>query len=74
MGLFTPIAEDALFLLHSDPEEPLGTYSDHPFQLDDISWPTVMHYYQAMKFTDVNRVKKIQQAPTVKRAMMISGV
>lgn len=68
MGIFPEIDEDALFLSRSDASEPLGTFSKHSFDLDDTQWPSVEHYFQAMKFEDADYREKIRQAPHPKKA------
>lgn len=50
MSLFTGVAENALLINRLDPNEILGTCSDHSFILDEQEWSSVEHYYQAMKY------------------------
>ncbi len=38
------------YVSRSDPLNPLSSYSKHEFELDGYLWPSVEHYYQAMKF------------------------
>ncbi|WP_417226944.1 NADAR family protein [Amphritea sp.] len=47
-----------------DPNNPLASYSKHTFELDGYEWPSVEHYYQAMKFGDAEYAKQIRQAAT----------
>lgn len=51
-----------LHLSRTDKDEVLSTHSHHPFQLDGFTWPTVEHYFQAMKFEDKAYQTKISQA------------
>lgn len=48
--LFPDLEEGAIYLRRNDPQEPLGSFSKHSFKLEDVIWPSVEHYYQAMKF------------------------
>lgn len=50
MSIFKGVAENALLLNRLDPNEMLGTCSDYGFELEGLYWPTVEHYYQAMKY------------------------
>jgi ribA/ribD-fused uncharacterized protein len=49
---FSKTKAEPLYLARSDDSHNLSSYSPHPFYLDDTDWPTVEHYYQAMKFED----------------------
>jgi ribA/ribD-fused uncharacterized protein len=61
--------EKKLFTLtRTDPEHPLASYAKYSFELDGHEWPSVEHYYQAMKFADMDYVEQIRQAPTPKDA------
>ena len=48
--------------------EGFGSYADYPFKLDDKEWPTVEHYFQAMKFEDEALQEKIRQADSAEKA------
>lgn len=53
----------ARYFSRADVNESLGTYSPHGFFLDDKDWPSVEHYFQAMKCPDDERYQeKIRQA------------
>jgi len=62
MGLFPDLDADNLYLSRSDVNEELGTFSRHGFFLEDREWPSVEHYYQAMKFENESDREKIRQA------------
>tara|TARA_R110001592_G_scaffold1664_2_gene9696 strand:+ start:3686 stop:4156 length:471 start_codon:yes stop_codon:yes gene_type:complete len=61
--LFDEKEKKLLTLTRDDPNNPLASYSKHAFVLDDFEWPSVEHYYQAMKFDDAEYREKIRQAP-----------
>lgn len=67
-GIFPEEDETSIYIARSDREEPLGTHSLHPFSLDEFEWPSVEHYFQAMKFEDKNYRARISQAPTPEKA------
>jgi|GEM_PF-685347 len=50
MTLFSGVPTDAILINRLDPNEILGTCSEHGFQLEDLYWPSVEHYYQAAKY------------------------
>jgi ribA/ribD-fused uncharacterized protein len=52
-----------LTLSRLDPTHPLAAYSRHSFELDGAEWPSVEHYYQAMKFEDAAYREQIRTAP-----------
>ncbi len=52
-----------LTLSRIDPTHPLASYSKHAFELDGYEWPSVEHYYQAMKFGDAEYREQIRQTP-----------
>jgi len=68
MALFPQLDEDAIYLSRTDVNEKLSTYSRHAFFLDDKDWPSVAHYFHAMKFEDPDYQEKIRQAPHPKKA------
>ena len=51
-----------------DVNDPLSAWSNHAFELDGAEWPSVEHYYQAMKFEDADYREQIRQAPDAKTA------
>ncbi len=67
-GLFSEEDLETYYFSRSDSEEPLGTHTPQAFFLDDQEWPTVEHYYQAMKFDTPRLQDKIRQAPNAQRA------
>lgn len=60
--LFEPDKTEKLTLSRFDPTHPLSAYSKHGFELDGLEWPSVEHYYQAMKFSDETYREKIRSA------------
>mgnify|MGYP003683274713 CR=1 FL=1 len=67
-GLFAEEDQESRYFSRSDSDEPLGTHSPQTFFLDDRDWPSVEHYYQAMKFDDTAVQEKIRQAATPQKA------
>ena len=49
-------------LSRKDPDHLLYAYASAPFTLDGCEWPSVEHYYQAMKFDDPEYREEIRQA------------
>jgi ribA/ribD-fused uncharacterized protein len=61
--------EKKLFTLtRTDPDNPLASYAQYPFELEGCEWPSVEHYYQAMKFGDAEYREQIRLAPSPKEA------
>ena len=54
---------DAIYLSRTDANEPLSSYSRHGFSLDGAEWPSVEHYFQAMKFEAGDHRETIRGAP-----------
>ncbi|MBQ0758426.1 MAG: ribA/ribD-fused uncharacterized protein [Zhongshania sp.] len=52
-----------LTLTRDDANHPLASYSKLAFELDGFEWPSVEHYYQAMKFDDAEYREQIRNAP-----------
>jgi ribA/ribD-fused uncharacterized protein len=46
----------------------LSNFSPHGFELDDLYWPAVKHYFQAMKFPDDPIQEKIRRVSSPKEA------
>lgn len=68
MGIFSNNDDSTIYLSRSDSSEPLSSYSDHGFELEDLYWPTLEHYYQAMKFADPDYRQEIRLCETAKLA------
>ncbi len=66
MALFPRIPDDALFLNRDDPHNPLAAWSRH------ASWPSVEHYFQAMKFRDPELRERIRNASHPREAQRIA--
>lgn len=52
MGLFSVSDANTVYISRYDENDLFGSYSDHGFDLENRHWPTVEHYYEAMKFSD----------------------
>ncbi|MEQ8428180.1 MAG: NADAR family protein [Gammaproteobacteria bacterium] len=68
MALFNSPDDTTIFLSRSDSTEPLSSYSPHGFELEGQYWPTLEHYYQAMKFSDPGYQQEIRLCETPARA------
>lgn len=60
---FDHVEKELLTLTRDDASHLLAAYSKHAFELDGFEWPSVEHYYQAMKFDDPEYREQIRQAP-----------
>ncbi len=61
-------SEDAILLSRLDPDELLGTVSNHPIQLEDRVWPTLEHYIQAMQFDSESKQESIRLLASAEQA------
>ncbi len=61
--MFASDETEKLTLSRLDPAHPLASCSRHSFELDGATWPSVEHYYQAMKFEDASYREQIRNAP-----------
>lgn len=66
--------QQSLYFARSDINQLLGTFSAHAFMLEDKEWPTVEHYFQAMKFEAGNHQNKIILASSPKKARKLGRV
>lgn len=67
-GLFAEEDQNSLYFSRSNVEEALGTFTPRSFFLDEKEWPSVEHYYQAMKFEREEDQEKIRLASTPQKA------
>jgi ribA/ribD-fused uncharacterized protein len=63
MMFFDRKEKKLLTLTRNDSNHLLASYSKHAFELDGFEWPSVEHYYQAMKYGDAQYREQIRQAP-----------
>ncbi len=68
LGLFPQLDLDHIYFSRADVNEDFGSFSKHSFVLDDREWPSVEHYYQAMKFESEEEREKIRAADHPKKA------
>ena len=61
--LFDENEKKLLTLTRDDPNHLLASYAKRAFELDGFEWPSVEHYYQAMKFDDAEYRELIRLAP-----------
>ncbi len=70
---FSRNQSEPIYLSRSDDGDPLSSFSPHGFHLDDADWPSVEHYYQAMKFEDPAQRETIRCAPSPTAARELAG-
>jgi len=73
MSLFPPIDDDSFYFSMYSEETPWCRYALKSFKLDDQEWPTIEHYYQAMKFESADYREKIRQADTPQQAAKLGN-
>lgn len=47
-----------------DSDDLLGTYVALPFDLADAHWPTLEHYWQALRLTDARQIERLRSSPS----------
>ena len=67
-SLFSNSDENSIYFSRADVSQDLGSFSDHPFLLEHKEWPSVEHYFQAMKFEDESYQEQIRLADSPKSA------
>tara|TARA_R110002072_G_scaffold1780_13_gene14969 strand:- start:47421 stop:47894 length:474 start_codon:yes stop_codon:yes gene_type:complete len=67
-GLFGPEADGAVYFSRFDEDELLGSFVSLGFDLEQIHWPTVEHYFQAMQFESSSEQERIRLLATPKLA------
>lgn len=68
MSLFAAIPDDSIFFSRSDTESLLGSWAPYAFRLEGQEWPTVEHYFQALKFREAEYQERIRAAKSPKEA------
>ena len=71
MSFFTSIDENVMCITRSNAEQPLASFSLFEFELEGLSWPSVEHYFQGMKFPKGDYQEKIRHAETAKKAQKL---
>ena len=69
MSLFETHNENSLYLSMYDATENLSRFADTPFLLEDSLWPTVEHYYQALKFLNKGTQQTILELKSPEQAI-----
>jgi ribA/ribD-fused uncharacterized protein len=69
---FTRQEKEKTLVSRTNSEDPLSSYSAHAFHLDELEWPSVEHYYQAMKFEAPDLVESIRQAKSPTEAASLA--
>jgi ribA/ribD-fused uncharacterized protein len=64
--------EKKYLLCRSDVNHPLSSYSKWQFELDEAQWPSVEHYYQAMKFNDDKLRELVRMADHPEKAKQLA--
>jgi ribA/ribD-fused uncharacterized protein len=67
-NIFPDANDEIIYFSRSDVTQELGTFSKHAFELEGKIWPSVEHYFQAMKFEGEEHGEKIRQAAHPKLA------
>lgn len=67
-GLFPDLDAHAVYFSRADVNADFGTFSRHAFFLEGREWPSVEHYFQAMKFESEADQEKIRSAPHPQKA------
>ena len=70
--MFASATDQVIYLNRADVEHPLSSWSAYPFELDGAVWPTVEHYYQAMKFEDPELREAVRKAPDAAAAQQLA--
>ena len=68
MSLFPDRQANALYFSMNEADELMSRNSTHSFTLDEQEWPSVEHYYQAMKFESRDYQVKIRLADSAEAA------
>ena len=64
--------KSTVFVSLTDSDNPLSSFSASAFELDQARWPTVEHYFQAMKFNSSELRERIRTAPNPAAARQLA--
>lgn len=70
---FEPLARDVVLVSMEDAANPLSAFSKHPFSLEGAEWPSVTHYFEAMKFEAPAAQAAIRACEHPKAAQRLAG-
>ncbi len=62
------MAKAIYFFSKSEKYFELSNFANDSFKVDGVSWPTMEHYFQAMKFIGTDQYDKIRNAVSPKQA------
>ncbi|MES9833089.1 MAG: NADAR family protein [Candidatus Thiodiazotropha sp. DIVDIV] len=65
--------KEPYYLSRMDVNHPLASFSKLGFELDGATWPSVEHYYQAMKFEQAEHREAIRSADHPKKAQKLAA-
>lgn len=68
MAINSVFEDNSVFVSRTDANELLSSFSKHGFDLEGVHWPSVEHYFQAMKFENPDQREKVRLAPNPKVA------
>ena len=68
MSFFTSVDENVICIARNNSEHDLSSFAPVSFELEGNTWPSVEHYFQAMKFPAGDYQDSIRLAKTAKQA------
>ena len=71
VSIFTSIDENVICITRNNTEHSLSSFSLFEFELEGLTWPSVEHYFQAMKFSAGDYQTLIREADTAKKAQKL---
>ena len=71
MPLFPDTSVESKYLSMNDSSELLSRNSPHPIHLEDKDWPSVEHYFQAMKFQNESYQEKIRLTKNIDQVIKL---
>jgi hypothetical protein len=73
MFAFKEDDKNTVYLSMTDAGHPLSSVAAYSFELDNARWPSVEHYYQAMKFNNEELKERIRVAESAAGARRLAG-